>query len=362
MKLNRKSVPTGITLAALMVILAHGDARAESAAARKGVRESHVRRGRKAASPRRAARVRRQSSNLRERAAAVEPLIAAAAVKYGVDPYALWAIAYKETRFRWWLVSPKGARGMMQFLPGTAREYGLRDPHNVADAVDAAARYVRRAMNQFDDRLDLVWASYNAGLLAVEAYQKGKSFTVGQSGHTKVINPGRRVTGGVPPYSETRDYVAVCWKVYLAAQSAGLFSEDTVARSRAGRLPDAERARQFLASYRINDSELAYLGGAQNPAFYGFSPAPAVAGAGPKSSPRPFSPPAREVAARRRANSALEEVFFDVHSGVRYLVRGGEIVRPLGGVAVGVEHNPENETGESPAFVAKSVFYGYHSE
>src|SRR5947209_3681867 len=62
----------------------------------------------------------RASTEWRERAAQYEPLIQSAALKHGVDARWLWIIAYLETRFRPELVSPKGARGLMQFMEATA--------------------------------------------------------------------------------------------------------------------------------------------------------------------------------------------------------------------------------------------------
>ncbi|MFL6284609.1 MAG: lytic transglycosylase domain-containing protein [Pyrinomonadaceae bacterium] len=363
MRLTRKSVPVGITVAALLMVLSQAEAKAAGAeSSAKKEKGSYVGRRGKVAKRVRPRRAARQMSRLRERAAAVEPLIAAAAIKYRVDPYAIWAIAYKETRFRAWLVSPVGAQGLMQFMPGTAAEYGLRDPFDVAASVDAAARYVRKGMNQFGGRLDLVWASYNAGFLAVEAYSKGKAFTIVERGRKKVINASARVTGGVPPYRETQDYVAGCGEAYRAARRAGLFSEEVVARSRMGTLPDSNDGRRAPSAYPAGDPELANLTSPVNPAFKISSTTPGTAGSTPKSSPLPTDAAAAQASARRSANAVLEEVFFDVHSGARYVVRGGEIVRPLEADSAGVQPAPEGKQAQAEAFVAKSVYYGAHSE
>jgi hypothetical protein len=361
--LNRKTLPVSISVAALLVVLTQGDARAETRRQRKqaGQKKAQHRQGRKPVARRKVRRVR-QTTRLRERAALVEPLIAAAAIKYGVDPYAIWVIAYKETRFRWWLRSPVGAEGLMQFMPATAVQYGLKNSYNVPDSIDAAARYVRKAMNQFGGRLDLVWASYNAGFGAVEAYQTGR--TLRPKGG-KVINPRGLKTGGIPPYRETRDYVAVCWKVYGAAKNSGVFSPDVVARTRTGVLPDPQTARGLLAAHPLNDRELAYLGGPQDQAFSAFTPALASAAGGPtRHSPLP-SPSVAVAGAVRTAAAPLEEVFYDVNSGVRYLVRGGEIVEPIeanSGGQAGSSTLQSGAAGAAPAFAAKSVYYGARGE
>ena len=122
------------------------------------------------------------------RAARYHPAIRTAAARYSVDPHLLWTIGYLETRFEPRCVSPKGARGMMQFIPATGRRYGLftrRDLHDPLRSIDAAARYVRDLNEMFGGRIDLVLAGYNAGEYAV-------------------INSRYRV----PPYRETRSYVA----------------------------------------------------------------------------------------------------------------------------------------------------------
>jgi hypothetical protein len=118
-----------------------------------------------------------------ERARRYEPLIAQAAARWGVDARLLWVIAYLESRFNPLAVSPKGARGMMQFMPATAARFGLKDPHDPAAAADAAARYVRLLLSRYGSRLDCVLAAYNAGEGAVDAW------------------------GGVPRYRETLAYV-----------------------------------------------------------------------------------------------------------------------------------------------------------
>jgi soluble lytic murein transglycosylase-like protein len=138
------------------------------------------------------------------RARAYEADLIETSVKYGLDPRLLWTIAYLETRFDPKLVSRKGARGLMQLMPATAARFSIADPHDPKAAIDAAARYVRYLMERFGGRGDLTLAAYNAGEGAVEAYLTGRSVQIGN----RVINPARRITGGVPPYRETRGYVA----------------------------------------------------------------------------------------------------------------------------------------------------------
>ena len=139
-----------------------------------------------------------------QRAVAYHPAIRAAAARYAVDPHLLWTIAYLETRFRPQLVSPRGARGLMQFIPATGHRYGLlthSDFHDPLRSIDAAARYVRDLTTLFDGRVDLVLAGYNAG-------------------ENAVINAGYRV----PPNHETRSYVARGVSLFKRISQANVLS------------------------------------------------------------------------------------------------------------------------------------------
>jgi hypothetical protein len=92
----------------------------------------------------------------------------------------------------------------MQFMPDTARRYGLQDPHDPRAAIDAGARYLRDLLFRFNGRLDLALAAYNAGEGTVESYLTGRPLRLTGG---KIINPRGLVTGGLPPYAETQTYV-----------------------------------------------------------------------------------------------------------------------------------------------------------
>lgn len=130
--------------------------------------------------------------------------IVAAAMRYGVDARVLRAICFIESRYRINAVSPKGARGPMQFMPDTAARYGLRDPHNPEQAIDAAARYFRDLLREFGGKVDLAVAAYNAGEGAVSSFMAGKPLIL-RGG--RIVNARGVVTGGIPPYAETQRYV-----------------------------------------------------------------------------------------------------------------------------------------------------------
>lgn len=151
----------------------------------------------------------RTTSTWQIRAKVYEPLIASTAERYNVDPNLLWTIAYLESRFSQNAVSYKNGKprayGLMQFTGSTALRYGLTNPHDPSESIDAAARYVRDLQTRFGPRVDLILAAYNAGEGTVEAFRDGRTLVLPNN---KIINPQAQRTGGIPPYTETRQYVA----------------------------------------------------------------------------------------------------------------------------------------------------------
>lgn len=151
----------------------------------------------------------RTTNTWRTRARVYESLIASTAERYNVDPHLLWTIAYLESRFRHNAVSYKNGKpcayGLMQFTGATALRYGLTNPHDARESLDAAARYVRDLQTRFGPRVDLILAAYNAGEGTVQAFRDGRTLVLPNN---KIINPRGQRTGGIPPYTETRQYVA----------------------------------------------------------------------------------------------------------------------------------------------------------
>jgi Zn-finger nucleic acid-binding protein len=114
----------------------------------------------------------------------IDALIRQNGARYGVDPYLIFCVMEQESHFSAHSVSPKGARGLMQLMPGTSARFGVRHPFNPAESISAGTRYLKQLIQQFNGRIDLVLAGYNAG-------------------EGTVIRFGSKV----PPYRETRDYV-----------------------------------------------------------------------------------------------------------------------------------------------------------
>jgi soluble lytic murein transglycosylase-like protein len=113
-----------------------------------------------------------------------EDAIARASLRWNVPMALLAAQLYAESGFNPFAVSLAGARGIAQFMPGTAQSYGLRDPFDPVGSIDAQAHLMSDLLKQFIGNASLALAGYNAGAGAVERY------------------------GGIPPYLETRAYVA----------------------------------------------------------------------------------------------------------------------------------------------------------
>jgi len=121
----------------------------------------------------------------------IDNLIKINASRHGVDPYLVFCVIEQESQFKAFARSPKGAQGLMQLMPGTARRLGVRRPYDPAENISGGVRYLKELLTIFNGRVDLVLASYNAGEGAVMKY-------------------GRNV----PPYRETREYVKKIGKRY----------------------------------------------------------------------------------------------------------------------------------------------------
>jgi soluble lytic murein transglycosylase len=115
---------------------------------------------------------------------AYDPLIEREARRSNLDASFVSALIRAESNYEPRAVSRKGARGLMQLMPATARRLSVRRPLDPTSNVRGGVQYLRELVDRFGHRPDLVLAAYNAGEGAVEAY------------------------GGVPPYRETIAYVS----------------------------------------------------------------------------------------------------------------------------------------------------------
>ena len=121
--------------------------------------------------------------------ASVEDLITQAAYEYGVDPQLVKAIAIAESDMNQDEISPVGAIGVMQLMPETAAGLGV-DPYDTNENIAGGTKYLKQMLDTFDGDVPLAVAAYNAGPGAVKRY------------------------GGIPPYSETKNYVGRVMDMY----------------------------------------------------------------------------------------------------------------------------------------------------
>ena len=117
------------------------------------------------------------------------PSIQEAAVKYGVDPKLVSAVAEVESGYEQGAISATGAVGVMQLMPETAESLGV-NPYDAAQNIDGGAKYLKQMLDTFGGDVRKAVAAYNAGPEAVHEY------------------------GGVPPYSETQQYVSSVLDLY----------------------------------------------------------------------------------------------------------------------------------------------------
>ena len=109
--------------------------------------------------------------------------IHASATRFGVDHNLVDAVAWQESRYNPRAISTAGAIGVMQLMPGTAQQLGVRNPHDLEQNVVGGTAYMRQQLERFGNNVPLALAAYNAGPGAVKKY------------------------GGIPPYRETQNYV-----------------------------------------------------------------------------------------------------------------------------------------------------------
>jgi soluble lytic murein transglycosylase-like protein len=115
--------------------------------------------------------------------ARLRELVAKAARHHGVPEGLAEAVAAQESNWNAAAISPKGAIGVMQLMPATARALGVHNAHDPAENIEGGVRYLASLLERFNDQVPLALAAYNAGPGAVEKH------------------------GGIPPFRETRNYV-----------------------------------------------------------------------------------------------------------------------------------------------------------
>ena len=119
-----------------------------------------------------------------------QPIVLKAANRYEVEPAMVMAIIMAESSYNPKAISKKGARGLMQLMPTTARSLGVKDSFNPEHNINAGVRYFKKLLNQFDGDVELALAAYNAGSRKVREHR------------------------GIPPFRATRYYIKKVIKYY----------------------------------------------------------------------------------------------------------------------------------------------------
>jgi soluble lytic murein transglycosylase-like protein len=150
----------------------------------------------------------------------IDQSISQAGEKHHIDPDFITSVVRAESGFHPRAVSPKGARGLMQLMPKTAAGLGVKDSFNSNENVEAGTRYLRQLLEQFNYDAVKALAAYNAGPDRVAHYH------------------------GVPPYSETRNYVARIVRDYNRKKAA----DDKLAAKSAEPVKPKSRKKAALAA------------------------------------------------------------------------------------------------------------------
>ena len=139
-----------------------------------------------------------------------DPIIERYSAKYRVDPTLVRAVIQVESDFNIKCVSTKGARGLMQLMPGTAKRFGVTKVHDAEQNIHGGVQYLAYLTRLFPNDLPRALAAYNAGENAVLKY------------------------GGIPPYSETQNYVKRAMTVYNGRPYGGMGGGVSFAGRRGG--------------------------------------------------------------------------------------------------------------------------------
>ena len=129
----------------------------------------------------------------------VDEIISSVSKKYNVDENFIRAIIKQESGFNPNATSKKGAMGLMQLMPKTAKGLGVADAYNPTQNVDGGVRYIKSLMDKYDGDMKVALAAYNAGPTAVNRY------------------------GGIPPYKETQNYVNKVMAIYEKSNEVNLW-------------------------------------------------------------------------------------------------------------------------------------------
>jgi soluble lytic murein transglycosylase-like protein len=127
-----------------------------------------------------------------------DDFIMSASTRHSIDADLIRAVIKTESDFNSNARSSKGAMGLMQLMPDTARQHNVLDAYNPLENIEGGVRHLRLLISRYRGNLELSLAAYNAGINAVERY------------------------GGIPPYAETRQYVRRVLRFYEGYRETGV--------------------------------------------------------------------------------------------------------------------------------------------
>lgn len=165
-------------------------------------------------------------SKIQSGSESMDAIFEEAAAKYNISVDLIKAVAKAESNFNPNAVSKSGAIGVMQLMPATARSLGVTDPYDARQNIMGGSKYLKENLDRFNGNVNFALAAYNAGPNSVQKY------------------------GGVPPYSETQNYVKVV-NSYLGG--APLYSGKMVATNK--------NANLASSLYGLSSSQVGLLGG-----------------------------------------------------------------------------------------------------
>ncbi|RLC15454.1 MAG: lytic transglycosylase domain-containing protein [Deltaproteobacteria bacterium] len=131
-------------------------------------------------------------------------IIKTAAARHKIDPALVKAVIMAESRYNHLAVSKKGAGGLMQLMPNTAKSLGVQDIFDPEDNITGGVRYLKKLLNRFDGDTKLALAAYNAGSRYVRHY------------------------GGIPPFLQTRTFIKNVLKYQQMYKTNALNSNEIV--------------------------------------------------------------------------------------------------------------------------------------
>jgi soluble lytic murein transglycosylase-like protein len=122
---------------------------------------------------------------------AYDPLVRSISARYAVDPQLVHSIIAAESDYNRFAISAKGALGLMQLMPETVKDYGVKDVFDPAANIEGGVKHLKNLTKVYGGRTDLVLAAYNAGRTAVDRYD------------------------GIPPFQETQLYIQKVKALYI---------------------------------------------------------------------------------------------------------------------------------------------------